>query len=141
LKFVLGPAVADLDFILRPAVIPVKLALHHRGAAGRLRQGDLLGPLCGDIVTAGRVAAVPGGAAGAVVPDLEIPQLPIGAEDGAGDGVDVVVIFGGAAVKLHLILHPAVIPVQVGPQEHGVGLFDTGVIQGDLLGPVGTDIV
>ena len=76
LKFVLGPAVADLDFILRPAVIPVKLALHHRGAAGRLRQGDLLGPLCGDIVTAGRVAAVPGGAACAVVPDLEISPAP-----------------------------------------------------------------
>src|SRR5699024_7315864 len=35
----------------------------------------------------------------------------------------------------------AVVPVQVGPQEHGGRLFHAGVVQGDLLGPVGTDIV
>ena len=120
-------------------------------------QGDLLGPLLADIVGAasaggsrggiagaggssGSSAGGSGGAALAGGGGRVILGVVVVAADVAGDGVDVVVVLGIVGVELHLILSPAVIPVQVGADEGDAGGGQAGVVQGDLLGPLLTDI-
>ena len=94
-----------------------------------------------DLLGLGRGDGGLGGSAGVPqVVDGVILQVVVHAEDGAGSGVDVVIILGVAGVELHLVDHAPVVEVQAGLEEDGLGGGDAGVGKGDLLGLVSGDI-
>ena len=63
----------------------------------------------------------------------ELQHLP-------GEGIQLAVILGVAAVELHLIDAAAILPVQSGFQKDRLGGVDPGMSQGQLPGLFGGDI-
>ena len=117
------------------------MAAYHGGAGGGFCQSDLLGLGLADQIVGGGAR---GGRVGGVVSGIPqgeiIPVMVIGA-NGACRGVDAVIVLRVPGVEFHLVLGAAVVPVQSGLHEDGVGGLHAGVVQGDLLGLVYGDVV
>ena len=128
-ELILHIVVDDLALVLDAAVIPVHLKLVDVAgrSAGHLRQGDLLGLVRRDGSGGG-----PGGGAGLIAVELRVVVI---GEDITGVGVDLIVVFGVAAVvELHVVYLAAVIPVQLAADEGDLVGGEARVAQGGLPG-------